>query len=66
MPEMGPNRQRFNSFETHPFQDFAAAIREHRRPLVDGYEGRKSIEVVQAIYRSARTNAPVSLPLAQS
>ncbi len=48
------------------FQDFAAAIREHRRPLVDGYEGRKSIEVVQAIYRSARTNAPVSLPLAQS
>jgi len=43
--------------------DFAAAIREHRRPLVDGHEGRKSIEVVEAIYRSARANAPVSLPL---
>ena len=45
------------------FQDFATAIRERRRPLVDGYEGRKSIEIVEAIYRSARTNAPVSLPL---
>lgn len=45
------------------FQDFAAAIREQRPPLVDGREGRKSIEVVEAIYRSARANAPVSLPL---
>jgi predicted dehydrogenase len=45
------------------FQDFAAAIREHRRPLVDGHEGRKSIEVVEAIYRSTRANAPVSIPL---
>ena len=47
------------------FQDFAAAIREHRRPLIDGYEGRRSIQVVEAIYRSARTNAPVSFPQAQ-
>ncbi len=45
-------------------QDFVAAIRERRRPLVDGHEGRKSIEVIEAIYRSAAANAPVSLPLA--
>jgi len=45
------------------FQDFAAAIREHRRPVVDGHEGRMSIEVVEAVYRSARANMPVSLPL---
>jgi UDP-N-acetyl-2-amino-2-deoxyglucuronate dehydrogenase len=45
------------------FRDFAAAIRERRRPFIDGHEGRKSIEVVEAIYRSARANAPVSLPL---
>jgi predicted dehydrogenase len=45
------------------FQDFATAIRERRRPLVDGHEGRKSIEVVEAIYRSTRAHEPVSLPL---
>lgn len=37
------------------FQDFVAAIREHRAPRVDGHEGRKSIAVVEAIYRSAHT-----------
>ncbi|MBI4789978.1 MAG: Gfo/Idh/MocA family oxidoreductase [Chloroflexi bacterium] len=45
------------------FQDFAAAIREHRAPLVDGREARRSIEVIEAIYRSARADQPVSLPL---
>jgi predicted dehydrogenase len=47
---------------TAQFQDFAMAIRERRRPAVDGHEGRRSVELVEAIYRSARTNAPVSLP----
>ena len=45
------------------FQDFAAAIREHRAPLVDGREGRRSMQVVEAIYRSARENATVNLLL---
>lgn len=48
---------------TAQFQDFAVAIRERRPPLVDGREGQRSVELVEAIYRSARTNAPVSLPL---
>ncbi len=45
------------------FQDFAAAVREHRPPLVDGREGRRSVEVVEAVYRSARNGAAVELPL---
>jgi predicted dehydrogenase len=45
------------------FQEFAQAIREKRSPSVDGREGRKSIEVIEAIYRSARTQTPVELPL---
>jgi UDP-N-acetyl-2-amino-2-deoxyglucuronate dehydrogenase len=45
------------------FQDFCAALREHRAPRVDGLEGRKSVSVVEAIYRSARANAPIQLPL---
>ena len=48
---------------TAQFQDFIAAIRERRPPLVNGREGRRSVELVEAIYRSARANAPVKLPL---
>jgi predicted dehydrogenase len=42
-------------------RDFAAAIREKRPPLVDGTEGRRSTEVIQAIYRSGREKAAVRL-----
>ena len=31
--------------------------------IVSGAEGRKSVEIIEAAYRSARTNSPVSLPL---
>ena len=43
------------------FQDFAAAIREGRRPLIDGHEGRHSVAVIDAIYRSAHENRTVVL-----
>jgi UDP-N-acetyl-2-amino-2-deoxyglucuronate dehydrogenase len=45
------------------YGDFAAAIQEHRAPLIDGCEGRHSIEVVEAIYRSAAAGQAVDLPL---
>ena len=34
-------------------QDFVAAIREGREPLVDGVEGRRSLALVLAIYEAA-------------
>ena len=45
-------------FEGHRriMDDFAAAIREGRKPLVDGYEGRQSLELVLNAYESARTS----------
>jgi len=43
------------------YQDFAAAIRERRPPLVDGLEGRRSIELIQAIYRSSREGKTIRL-----
>jgi predicted dehydrogenase len=43
--------------------DFLAAIDESRPPLVDGREGRKSVEIIRAIYRSVETRAIVTLPL---
>jgi predicted dehydrogenase len=43
------------------FQDFVDAIRQGRRPLIDGAEGRRSVEVVEAIYQAARSGQPVTL-----
>jgi UDP-N-acetyl-2-amino-2-deoxyglucuronate dehydrogenase len=48
-------------FEGHlrQFEDFVAAIREGRAPLVDGYEARRAVALVQAIYDSAATGTPI-------
>ena len=44
-------------------EDFIKAIKEDRRPFVDGEEGKKSLEIIQAIYQSAREGKTVELPL---
>ena len=44
--------------------DFLEAIDASRPALVDGREGRKSVEIIRAIYQSARTGQAVKLPLA--
>jgi len=43
--------------------DLVQAIREDRDPMVTGEEARKAVEIVLAIYQSARTGRPVALPL---
>lgn len=43
--------------------DFLHAIDTQGQPRVDGREGRKAVEVIRAIYRSARTGRPVVLPM---
>jgi UDP-N-acetyl-2-amino-2-deoxyglucuronate dehydrogenase len=43
--------------------DFLEAIDQGREPAVDGREGRKSVEIVRAIYKSAATGTQVALPL---
>jgi predicted dehydrogenase len=52
------------SFQGHrrQFEEFIAALDEGRSPLVDGGEARKAIEIIQAIYRSAKKGKPVRLP----
>ena len=47
-------------------QDFLAAIRESRDPAVTGEEGRRSIELIEAIRVSTDTGAEVKLPLKNS
>ncbi|MBE3068685.1 MAG: Gfo/Idh/MocA family oxidoreductase [Planctomycetes bacterium] len=43
--------------------DVARAAREGREPLVSGPEARLAVEAIGAIYRSAQTGKPVTLPL---
>ncbi len=53
------------SFAGHQkqFEDFVEAL-DGGTPLVDGAEGRKSVEIICAIYKSAKEGgAPVKLPL---
>ena len=42
-------------------EDFIRALESDTTPACDGREARRSVELVQAIYRSARTHAPVTL-----
>lgn len=43
------------------YEDFIQAIRDDRKPLIDGYEGLKSLNAVAAIYRSAKEGRAVTL-----
>ncbi|MBI5958760.1 MAG: Gfo/Idh/MocA family oxidoreductase [Chloroflexi bacterium] len=44
-------------------QDFLQSIIEGRDPIVTGREGRKTVELFTAIYRSQRDHAPVVFPI---
>lgn len=44
-------------------KDFMAALKAGRPPMIDGAEGRRSVELILAIYKSAQTGKPVKLPL---
>jgi len=53
------------SYEGHRRQlaEFLDAIREGRPPVVDGAEGRRSVEIILAVYHSQATRQVVRLPL---
>jgi predicted dehydrogenase len=44
-------------------EDFLEALETNREPMVTGEEGRRTVELFTAIYRSARDNKPVKFPL---
>jgi predicted dehydrogenase len=52
------------SFQGHrrQFEEFLTALEEGRPPLVDGLEAKKSVEIIQAIYTSAKNGKAVQLP----
>jgi len=45
------------------FADTLEAIKTGRTPFIDGHEGRRSVEIILAIYQSAEIGHAISLPL---
>jgi len=52
-------------FDKHTanFEAFVAALDKGEKPELDGREGRKAVEIILAVYESARKGAKVNLPL---
>ncbi len=48
-------------YHARQLADFVAALRDGRPPLIDGREGRRAVEVIQAVYESAATGRTVAL-----
>ncbi len=45
------------------WKDMVDAINNNKTPMVDGYEGRKAVELVLAIYKSAKEKKQIKLPI---
>lgn len=50
---------------TEQFRDVVKAIQSDSTPAIDGREGRRSVEIILAIYKSAETGKSIQLPLAK-
>lgn len=50
-------------FHERQIEDFLKSIINGTKPLIDGEEGRKTVEIFTAIYRSNRDKKPVNFPL---
>ncbi len=59
--EWGKNPKDFGYNHSAFYLDALSVLRSDRRALLDGIEGRKSLEVINAIYESIETGQEVSL-----
>ena len=50
-------------FHERQIEDFVKATLDNGKPLVTGEDGRVTVEIFTAIYRSTRDNKPVKWPL---
>lgn len=55
----------YGNGHTRLYKDMQEAILRDRSPYVDGAAGRRALEVVLAIYKSAKEGKPVKLPLSK-
>jgi predicted dehydrogenase len=62
--EYGENPPNIYGFGHKPlYADMIDAIKNKRKPYIDAEAGRRAIELVLAIYKSAAEGKPVKLPL---
>jgi predicted dehydrogenase len=52
-------------YHARQIEDFIGAMRDDREPAVTGREAVRSLEIIEAIYESSRTGAPVELQSAR-
>jgi predicted dehydrogenase len=45
------------------FESFVNSLRENKPVNIEGAEGRKAVEIIEAAYRSVKSRSPVKLPL---
>jgi predicted dehydrogenase len=50
-------------FHERNIEDFLQAVLEGREPLITGEDGRVTVEIFTAIYRSTRDGLPVKWPM---
>jgi predicted dehydrogenase len=50
-----------HEYHARQLRDFVDAVRQDRTPAVDGREGRKSVELICALYEASRTGRAVTL-----
>ncbi|MDR1619110.1 MAG: Gfo/Idh/MocA family oxidoreductase [Clostridiales bacterium] len=53
----------YGNGHAYVYADMLAAIKENRPPYITGEDGRRALELVLAIYKSAGEGRPVQLPL---
>lgn len=50
-------------FHEKQIEDFINAVIEDRKPMADVREGRKTVEIFEAIYRCTKTGQPIKFPI---
>lgn len=53
------------TLHTGQINDMLIAIEQHTAPLVDGEQGKRSLELITAIYKSSITGSVVQLPISR-
>ncbi|MFA6948301.1 MAG: Gfo/Idh/MocA family oxidoreductase [Eubacteriales bacterium] len=53
----------YGNGHTSLYANVIGAVRDNRRPYVTARDGRNALEMVLAVYKSAKTGLPVKLPL---
>jgi len=51
-------------YHKRQLEDFISAVSAGKEPLINGEQGRKTVEIFTALYRSNRDKKPVTFPLA--